>query len=157
METEEHLKIITDGIKIKGTVLDLGCGDGRLIVPLADKYKSVKFIGFDIDKKELDKAPTRKNITYTTKFPEEKLNFIYSMLTFQHITSEEKQHYIKESTRLLTPTGTLRFQFVRGDYQGEYDHNASIYDVENWCNNAGFETTVVEGKGFWNWVTARKI
>lgn len=156
METEKHLKIITEGIKIKGTILEVGCGKGRLLAPLADKYPKANFIGYDISKKELGNAPVRKNITYTTELPREKINFAYSMLTFQHIPTEEKKHYIKEVAKLLVAGGTFRFQFVRGDYHGDYDHNASEYDVKNWCSNAGLETKITQGEGLWNWVTCKK-
>jgi len=157
VETEEHLRIITDGIKIKGTILEVGCGAGRLIVPLADKYPQAKFIGFDMSKRDLDKATPRKNITYTNEFPKEKINFAYSMLTFQHIPSEDKVAYIEEVAKLLVPNGIFRFQFVRGDYHAAGDQNASEYDVKNWCINAGFEPKITQGEGLWNWVTARRI
>jgi trans-aconitate methyltransferase len=156
METEKHLAIITEGIKIKGTVLEIGCGEGRLLAPLADKYPRAKFIGFDNDVNIFQKAPRRKNIVYTNQLPKEKIDFAYSMLTFQHIPSEIKKWCIEEVSKLLKPDGVFRFQFVRGDYQGNYDHNASIPEITGWCLDAGFEPVITQGEGLWNWCSARK-
>lgn len=156
-KTEEHLEIITKGIKIKGTVWEIGCGVGRLLVALAEKYPKVTFIGTDISQKLLSKMPRRDNINSYTDLPHEPINFAYSMLVFQHIPSDEKRDYINAVAERLVPGGVFRFQYVTGDYDGFVDHNTSDYDVVNWCKNAGLEPEITKGERTWSWCTATKI
>lgn len=52
----------------KGTVIDVGCGHGQLIMMASQNYPDVKFIGMDIDKKRLAiarKIIQKANVVFT--------------------------------------------------------------------------------------------
>jgi uncharacterized protein (TIGR03000 family) len=46
------------GIKASDVVYDLGCGDGRIVIAAADKYKC-KAVGFDLDDKRVREAKAK--------------------------------------------------------------------------------------------------
>src|SRR5689334_18168473 len=43
----------------QGSVLDVGCGTGEIIVRLADKFRDASFVGVDLEEAHLDRARSR--------------------------------------------------------------------------------------------------
>ena len=142
-----------------GNVLEIGCGIGRLIVPLADKHKQCDFYGFDISENMIAQAPKRKNIDYTTKG--RNLDLVYSILVFQHMSPEDKIKNINLAAKLLKTKGVFYFQFVIGkDNDGVANYQTRVDTMTNACLLAGFKIDSIE-QGLmhsqWCFIKATKI
>lgn len=152
-----------------GTVLDLGCGVGRLINPLArltDVPES--WVGVDISARMLDLArrDAPPNVTFRLgdgrSLPlDEPLDAAYCVLMFQHIPTDAAASYVRQVARLLRPGGRFTFQFVDGPVSGGDGYSWAIHDQDAvaWCEGAGL---VVERIAYgavrhpWTWITAKR-
>jgi SAM-dependent methyltransferase len=109
------------------TALEVGCGLGRLLLPLSRRFKLV--LGLDIADRMVRQASSvaaEQGIT-NARFlmiddPERlclgldsfagKIDFVYSLLVFQHIDDfGVVEAYIKAISMLLSPTGIAYLQF----------------------------------------------
>ena len=137
-----------------GTVLDFGCGVGRIMKPLAKKHNRTQFIGVDIDEDALAyaRAGARKNESYYIDGSINDVRSLYSVITFQHMSDEEVRDVIKWAHPAL-----LRFQFAVGDIQMPYNYQRSPENVEAWCYEAGYKVEMSEDpiEPTWRWVTAK--
>ena len=161
--TKDCLKIIESNLTIKGNILDLGCGNGRLMVPLAKKHRRSKFTGVDFSKNILDEAPKVSNVDYIlndgkTIKTKKKFDSGYSMLLFQHIENKDFENYLKEVYKVLKKGGKFLFQFVEGKDQAFLSHNARVSDVFKWCENAGFIKFKTHNAIYdvWKWALVEK-
>lgn len=160
----------------KATILDLGCGVGRLAIPIAQRFIDWRVLGVDLSQKMLDVAQhrfkpssmagepirnfaTEKTDGHSIPAATGSIDAAYSMLMFQHIDNQNMLDYIYEVSRVLKTHRTFRFQFVQGHHHAPLDHNHDIADVKRWLDNAGFKIKDIEtGIIFpqWTWVTAIK-
>jgi ubiquinone/menaquinone biosynthesis C-methylase UbiE len=99
--------------------LDFGCGVGRITQALAPYYDEVN--GIDISPSMIELAGTynrygakcRYFVNETndlTLFEDNTFDFIYSIITLQHIKPPYIKGYLKEFVRVLAPGGLLAFQ-----------------------------------------------
>jgi SAM-dependent methyltransferase len=149
-----------------GSVLDYGCGIGRLTKPLAKRHNRTQFIGVDIDSKMLDFAreDARKNEWYYELFREPwmppdlrpwmppDLRSAFSVITFQHMPDPMVAAVI-----VAVYPAKFRFQFAIGDVQAPYNYQRSPEVIEDMCLSVGYYPEVSEDPRFptWRWVTAR--
>lgn len=110
-----------------GIGLDLGCGEGRLSIPLAQHFSEV--IGVDISSEMVRRAEknAQERCIQNTRFlalsePAElikktsqflgKVNFVFSLLVFQHIQDfHEIESYVLQIHELLSDDGIAYLQF----------------------------------------------
>jgi SAM-dependent methyltransferase len=99
------------------SVLDFGCGAGRLTIPLA--RRAVHVVGCDIAPSVLEHARKNvrdaglSNVTFVeTRELEGRFDFICSLLVFQHISSAEGYGLIRALLRLLSPRGVAALQLT---------------------------------------------
>lgn len=108
------------GLKEGNDILDIGCGSGRLAFALKD-FLSGKYVGFDILKEPLEYARIKcsredwefnliekNNLQNVLPY----FDFITFFSVFTHILDEDIFFYLKESIRLLKPSGKIIFSFL---------------------------------------------
>jgi ubiquinone/menaquinone biosynthesis C-methylase UbiE len=117
-------KIIENKDPSKMNVLEIGCGIGRILIPMSKIFGNV--IGIDISsemvllgqKYVIDISNCKiieNNGIDLSEFNDNSFDFCYSFIVFQHIPENKiVENYIKEVSRILKPGCLFRFQ-VRGN------------------------------------------
>ena len=162
--------IRSDGLlKNRNTILDYGCGTGRLMEFMANDFKKV--FGVDISRTMIDEARERlKNImnVYLAEtdgqdipLPAGSVDIIFSYLVFQHIKDRQMvEGAFSEIFRILKPGGIFKV-LMRSDKQKdmgkwwsgvEYSHESikKVYDI------IGFKllkTEPVDQYAYWLWLS----
>lgn len=152
---------------------EIGCGIGRLMVPMASLFNKV--IGIDISPEMVnysrDYLKNTKNtviiLTDGSAFliDSNSIDFVYSVICFQHIPYREMiRRYISETFRILKPFGLARIQTYIGIGTGKYNDNnmwvgyfypsKTMFATE--FENAGFGILESEIKDGYIWITAIK-
>ncbi len=153
------------------SVLEIGCGPGRLLGPLAERFREV--IGVDFSQDMINYASRRlsaftnillkKNDGVTLPLPDHSVDLVLSVIAFQHMNLASIRSYFSETFRVLKPHGLFRFQ-TRRDIKRR---NVSVYDryflskdeVLQLSRNIGFELLSYEsglGHPSWHWFTLQK-
>lgn len=108
------------GISLRyGKALDFGCGVGRLTQALVKYFDEV--VGVDIAPAMIELARSYNryhercryylnDANNLSVFSENTFDFIFSLITLQHIKPTYSKTYIKEFLRILVPSGLLVFQ-----------------------------------------------
>lgn len=150
--------------------LELGCGYGRLLVPLAQRYRKTRFVGVDVSRRMLSIARAARfqrrlrNAEFldgngrTLPKGTGSVDRAFAFVVFQHIDPEATKGYIAQVAQALKPGGRFVFQFVQGENCSPYAVDLSISEVLSWCAEAGLNATVEGGLMFeeWAWITATK-
>ena len=109
-----EIRQVADKIKDGDRVLDLGCGNGRLLEALKDK--KIKYLGMDASESLIKKARlnypgyefTVQDILDLKLEKIEKYNYIFCLAVLQHIPSQElRVEVLKEIKKLLIPGGEI--------------------------------------------------
>jgi SAM-dependent methyltransferase len=153
--------------------LEIGCGPGRLLVPLSRDFGSVT--GVDVSAEMVELA--RRNLAGSpnaraevasgsdlAQFPDDSFDFVYSYAVFQHIPSREVVlHYLREARRVLRNGGILKCQ-LNGlpDRPGRAADTWSgvrfrAEEVREFAREHDFQLLLLDGVDTQNlWVCARK-
>ncbi|MES2088125.1 MAG: class I SAM-dependent methyltransferase [Patescibacteria group bacterium] len=124
------------------TVLDLGCGNGRNLIFLAQNY-GLKGLGLDISREAVEQAKklsTDLNLEYKVgsisdvlPVPDRSQSFVLDMMTSHFLNQEQRKKLISEIDRVLRPGGWLFLKtFLRDD-----DVNAERLLKENPAEEKG--------------------
>jgi ubiquinone/menaquinone biosynthesis C-methylase UbiE len=123
INTERYQKIIENKDTSSMNVLEIGCGIGRILIPMRKIFGNAT--GIDISsemvllgQKYVSDIPNcnivENNGTDLAEFSDNSFDFCYSFIVFQHIPEKKiVENYIKEVSRILKPSCLFRFQ-VRG-------------------------------------------
>ncbi len=150
-----------------GTVLDLGCGIGRLTIPFALHNPELCFVGLDVSPAMLTEARKRSgpipNVEWVRgdgqHLPEMTLGAAFSVVTLQHVPDSVVLGYLAQLERLLVPDGIFRFQFAVGHEQSGRSFCRQPDQVKEWCEEIGFDVEFSHrgvGDRVWMWATAVK-
>jgi ubiquinone/menaquinone biosynthesis C-methylase UbiE len=168
---DTYKKYLSDDKIIIGkskSILDLGCGTGRLTEFMAHDFKKV--VGIDISATMIVEGKERlkefKNIELletdgsTIPLPDESIDSVFSYLVFQHIkTREMVESNFKEIYRILKPEGVFKV-LLRSDKQKDMNrwwsgveyNEESIGDL---YRKIGFRLLKIEHQdkyAFWMWL-----
>lgn len=102
------------------SALEIGCGPGRLLVPLSRDFGSIAGVDVSAEMVELARANLAESPNARAevasgsdlaRFPDESFDFVYSYAVFQHIPSREVVlNYLREARRVLRVGGILKCQ-----------------------------------------------
>lgn len=113
------LEQIARALPTTGTVIDLGCGNGALLLPLAELFPKLQFVGVDLSENMLQMAEKErakrqlKNVTFLqedftrlTPIADNSIDFIYCSMAIHHLpTIVTLNETCQEVGRVLTPQG----------------------------------------------------
>jgi trans-aconitate methyltransferase len=97
-----------------GRALDFGCGVGRMIIPLASRFKEV--IGVDVSEHMLAEAARNvshrqlANVTLFADIPNMEFDLVHSVLVFQHINPRRGADIILKCWSRVAQGGVLAVQ-----------------------------------------------
>jgi SAM-dependent methyltransferase len=126
------------GLKPSDDVLDMGCGVGRMAVPLAGYLnRSGTYAGFDIApvaikwcrqnvsrlhrnfdfqvadlyNKRYNPEGKTKSVDFRFPYGDDSFDFALATSLFTHLLPEDMEHYLAEASRVVRPGGTLFLTF----------------------------------------------
>lgn len=159
---------------IHGTILDLGCGVGRLAIPVAQALTQAQLIGVDVSPRMVDYA---RQAAHEACVPNaafvlcdgrdlsvldlEPVSAAFSVLLFQHLPGDACVGYIQQVAALLEPGSRFVFQYVEGSEDIAMSRQRDEATVRGWCSDAGLSVVDIT-PGFvvlypeWRWVTAER-
>src|SRR5689334_13039522 len=159
-------------LRARDAALEIGCGPGRLMRPLAKHFREIH--GVDVSDemiklakerlKDLPNAhPQHGTGSDLAMFPDGKFDFVYSYAVFQHIPSRDVVfQYLREACRVLKPGGILRCQ-LNGlpPHATRYDTWSGVRiapeEIRAFAREQGFQLLALEE--IWTqymWITCRK-
>jgi ubiquinone/menaquinone biosynthesis C-methylase UbiE len=126
-----------------GSVLEIGCGTGRVMQHLAALCDQLH--GIDISRNMVEQGRRRlahlPSVSFEVgngydlgAFSGKSFDLVYSLYAFQHMPKTIAYNYLVESARVLRPEGLLRFQvpnILRDDHFLAFHHFTQPWFVEH--------------------------
>lgn len=142
-------------LKPHHNVLDVGCGIGRMAIPLAGyltgkgsykgfdivpagvewcqsnitpKFPSFEFTIADIYNKLYNPNGTQQSENYAFPYDAGSFDFVFLTSVFTHMYAEDLENYLAEVSRVLRPGGTclITFFLINEDSQQQIDSGKSL-------------------------------
>jgi ubiquinone/menaquinone biosynthesis C-methylase UbiE len=152
------------GLKDGMSLIDLGCGSGRLASVLGASM-NVEFTGVDIVQSLLDYAKTKTPNNYrflhhralSIPSADNQTDFVSAFSVFTHLFHAETYIYLEDIKRTLKRGGKLVFSFLEFSCEAHWaifeatvnaqrGHSASPINmfversvIDTWCKNLGYE------------------
>jgi SAM-dependent methyltransferase len=113
--------LVAQGLQPDGSVIDVGCGSGRLAVHLSDYLRTGSYLGTDVVPDLLDYARdlvVRPDWSFVLAdglvipAPDSSADIVCFFSVFTHLRHEESYCYLREARRVLRPSGRIVFSFV---------------------------------------------
>lgn len=116
--------LLAEGLKPTGTLLDLGCGTGRLAVHAIPALAGGAYIGIDISRSMIDAAQNlvretipdppcqvhwAKQTTPAYPLDTDSVDVVCAFSVFTHMEHEDAYRYLKEARRIVRPGGRFIF------------------------------------------------
>src|ERR1700676_3630429 len=107
------------GLREGMTLLDLGCGSGRLASKIATEL-DIKYFGIDVVQDLLDYAKSKspdhykfiKSHTLSVPLPDRSIDMVCAFSLFTHLLHAETYLYLQDCIRVLKPGGRIVFSFL---------------------------------------------
>ena len=124
-------------------VLEIGCGTGRVLQHLSERYREVH--GIDIASEMVKQGERRlahlHNVHFhlgngydLEPFADESIDLVHSAFAFQHMPRTTAYNYFLETWRVLRPGGLFRFQvpnLLNQAHFAQFNHFAQPWFVEH--------------------------
>jgi len=116
----EYFLLLQHGLQRHHSVVDVGCGSGRLAVQLRE-YLSGRYTGIDVVPElfryaqRISNRPDWKFYTapgLTIPEPDNSADFICFFSVFTHLLHEESYKYLEDARRVLKPGGKIVLSFL---------------------------------------------
>jgi len=115
------------------SVLDIGCGDGKITHALSEKFKGVSFHGFDKSYEALDrlKLPSTQGDVVNLPFQDNQFDLVMTVDLLEHLDDLEEQQCLKELFRVAKNWVFLTVPFNENLEEGltKCDNCCEIYHV----------------------------
>lgn len=147
------------GLERDARVLDMGCGVGRMAVPLVDYLDQGSYAGFDVGREmvgwcrrhiaarrpdfEFAWAPVynrkynpfgeQAGTEFRFPYPDASFDFAFATSLFTHLLGDEVRHYLAETGRVLRPGGTalLTFFLLTPEAQRQVEAGLTAHDFRH--------------------------
>ena len=136
---EDCLDQIIPWLPVRGRILDVGAGVGRLAIPIAERLPDVNVLAFEPSTRMFWDAPAAARVHWYTRWPEETVDAALIVTVLQHLPHDRQAELIAKTADRLTGGGTLIFQTVAGDADGPGSHHTNFRQVGEWCDQAGLK------------------
>lgn len=111
----DELQVVIPHIREGFKVLDLGCGNGRLIKLLDESHKKYDYLGVDFSKEFISHAKEKYtnhsfelNDMSKVDYPENSFDMIFMIASFHHLDSKkERLELLNKINKWLKPNGYL--------------------------------------------------
>jgi ubiquinone/menaquinone biosynthesis C-methylase UbiE len=128
--------LLMEGLKPESTLLDFGCGTGRLAVHAVPRLVGGHYIGVEILDPILEKARKhleaavpnppcqltwKKQTTDVFPFEDESIDMICAFSVFTHLEHEDAYRYLKDARRIVRPGGRFVYSCLPMKHQVVYD------------------------------------
>lgn len=119
-----------EGLKPTDTLVDLGCGAGRLAAHVIPFLKGGRYVGIDISESMLEEAENlvrervpnppcevewAKQTTPDYPLEEASVDIVCAFSVFTHMEHEDNYRYLKEALRIVRPGGMFVFSCLPMD------------------------------------------
>jgi SAM-dependent methyltransferase len=168
--------LVLDGIHLRpeASALEIGCGVGRLLIPLARRVACVQGVDISPVMIETSRAYTASTPNVSARVTDgtlagvadASLDFVFSFIVFQHIPAAGPiRAYVEEAARTLKPGGVFRFQVDGRWWWRSGNHTPDTYEGVKFTPEAarallaGTPFRVADewgAEGHYHWITARK-
>ena len=154
-----------------GTMLDLGCGIGRLTLPVARSSPSLLVIGTDPSPAMHLEAKTVEGTAANVIFfmvdrvdtMQPALDGAWCVLTFQHLPDDTVKQHLADLSEILKPGARLVTQWVTEGEEAPMSYPRTHTEIRDWHFDVGFpwptmffDAAVTRYSDEWLWVTAEK-
>lgn len=142
--------------------LEIGCGPGRLMLPMSAHFREIH--GVDVSERMVRLA--QRNLagvanahahatsgTNLAQFEDQSFDFVYSYAVFQHIPSHDVVlNYLTETRRILRDGGVARMQFngleqISGKYDTWTGVRFSAAEIAGFARQHDLQLLALEGAG----------
>lgn len=126
------------GLEDGMSIIDLGCGSGRLAKHLGLNFERIDYLGIDIVQELLDYAQSQSPSTYRFQLnqtlslpaPDASTDMVVIFSVITHLLHQESYVYLQEARRVLRPNGRIVFSFLESErnwpiFQGMVDRAAA--------------------------------
>jgi len=116
----EYCLLIQNGLQKQHSVVDVGCGSGRLAFQLKD-FLEGPYVGTDVVPElykyaqRICKRPDWKFLNapgLTIPLPDDSADFVCFFSVFTHLLHDESYKYLAEARRVVKPGGKIIFSFL---------------------------------------------
>ena len=155
------------GLTPQSSLVDIGCGSGRLAYAIRD-FSELKYLGTDVIDDLLHYAITIvqrpdwkfvKSTDLTIPAPDSSQDFACAFSVFTHLLHEETYVYLNEVKRILKPRGRLVFSFLDFSVPAHWTvfesnvaniNKRSVLNqfmdasaIRAWCEHLGFDIIAI--------------
>ena len=149
-----------EGLQPEHTLVDLGCGIGRLAVHVIPTLIGGSYIGIDVSQTMLKRAKIRideaapnppcrvtwiKQTTSQFNLPESSVDMICAFSVFTHMEHEDTYRYLKDALKIVKPRGRFIFSctpLTLAIGKEIFEHSASLDLSTRWKYVRNITTSV---------------